>query len=96
MRRRRYFSVLLLLLFFSKVWAQQVDSSRFFPLEVRFWTRVSVYDVLGRKVATLLDGHCGSGPCELTWNASGLPRGAYYARIEQGGHVQTITLIVGR
>ena len=66
------------------------------PLSQRFWTRVSVYDVLGRKVATLLDGHCGSGPCALTWNASGLPRGAYYARIEQGGQVQTITLLLGR
>jgi len=55
---------------------------------------VRVFDLLGRKVGTLLNGPCAG--CTVTWNAEGLARGLYFARIERGTHSQTIKLILDR
>ena len=47
---------------------------------------VSVFDVLGRRVATLFDGVLASGvETTLTLNGSGLPNGVYVVRAEGAG-----------
>lgn len=60
-------------------------------------TRVSlaVYDMLGRKVATLVDAVQGAGSYSVTWDGSRNASGVYYLRLEAGGHMLTrkMTLI---
>jgi hypothetical protein len=43
--------------------------------------RLSVYDVLGRHVADLVNASLTAGPHEAVWNASGLPSGIYLLRL---------------
>jgi len=37
-----------------------------------------IYDLLGREVATLVNGWKEAGTYEVTWNAAGVPSGVYY------------------
>jgi hypothetical protein len=57
--------------------------------------RLSVYDVLGREVAVLVDGEVGARRHEAVLNGSRLPSGTYVVRLEAGGAVQTqrVTLV---
>ncbi|MBN1542041.1 T9SS type A sorting domain-containing protein, partial [candidate division KSB1 bacterium] len=43
-----------------------------------------VYDMIGREVATLVDGFQNAGIYEATWNATGLPTGIYFYRFSAG------------
>ena len=45
---------------------------------------VTVYDLLGRNVATLVDRDQQSGSYQITWDASSTPSGVYYYRIDAG------------
>jgi hypothetical protein len=51
--------------------------------------RLSVYDVLGREVARLVDGEVEAGRHEAVLGGSGLPSGVYLVRLEAGAFVQT-------
>jgi hypothetical protein len=59
--------------------------------EIRFkiprssFIRLTVYDILGREVARLADGHFQAGTYSLKWNASSCPAGIYVSRLEAGG-----------
>lgn len=46
---------------------------------------VTVYDALGRKVATALQGSLGTGSSEVAVNLSALPAGVYVARLNVSG-----------
>ena len=46
---------------------------------------VAVFDVLGRKVATLTDQYYARGTHEITWNASAASSGQYIYRMEADG-----------
>ncbi|HEY3295122.1 MAG TPA: T9SS type A sorting domain-containing protein [bacterium] len=45
---------------------------------------LSVYDVLGRETATLLDGQLPGGPHTVHLDASGWPSGVYFCRLSAG------------
>ena len=51
--------------------------------------RLEVYDLLGRKVATLVDDVMTAGSHEVSWNASDLPSGMYFVRLTAGAFVAT-------
>lgn len=56
---------------------------------------LAVYDRLGREVARLFDGEVHSPtPIEVLFDATGLPSGAYVARLTTAGLVETRTLTV--
>ncbi len=57
---------------------------------------VDVFDVLGRRVATLADGMPATGRQELTWNAEGLASGLYHVRLRAGDVTVVRTLTVTR
>ena len=48
-----------------------------------------VFNTLGQKVATLVEGEVDAGSHEATFDAGGLPSGLYLARLIAGGTVQT-------
>ena len=52
---------------------------------------VSVFDVKGRRVATLVDNHYPSGMSQLVWDGRGdtvgeLPSGVYFVKLVSNGH----------
>lgn len=56
---------------------------------------LTVWNMIGQKVATLVDGVVDAGTHEETWNASDMPSGIYIARFQVEGNVFTrkMTLI---
>ncbi len=55
---------------------------------------IKVYDLLGRTVATLVDGAMPAGVHEVRFEASHLPTGTYLVRMEAGSIVQTQRIIL--
>ena len=54
--------------------------------------RLTVYDALGRTVATLVDERLAAGPHTVRWNAAGLAAGLYIARLEANGSSDVVSL----
>src|SRR5690606_7770462 len=50
---------------------------------------LKVYDMLGREVATLVDGRVSAGSHEVGFDAAGLTSGLYTYRLQAGGSVRT-------
>jgi len=67
-----------------------------FGLPVSGRTTLKVYDVLGREVATLVDGQLGPGNHEVTFDAGKLSSGLYFYRLESGNAVLTKKLLLLR
>ncbi len=57
-----------------------------FSLPADEYVRLSAYDVGGREVAMIFEGAQSVGEHSYTWNASNLPSGVYYIRL-QAGHL---------
>ena len=47
--------------------------------------KLSVYDISGREVASLVDGHLSSGCYEIAFDGTDLVSGVYFASLEAGG-----------
>jgi hypothetical protein len=50
---------------------------------------LTVYSILGQRVATLVDGSEAPGEHSLVWDASRLPSGMYFIRLNTFGQVFT-------
>lgn len=48
---------------------------------------LSIYNLLGQKVAVLVDESKPAGNYSLTWDASGFSSGIYYCILRVGGNV---------
>ena len=46
--------------------------------------RLIIYDILGRKVATLVNEQLRPGTYEVEWDATNYPGGVYFCRLESG------------
>ncbi len=57
-------------------------------------TRLEVFDVLGRRVAVLVDAVRPQGEHEIVFDARGLPSGTYVVRLDAAGSVRTRVLIL--
>ena len=57
---------------------------------------VAVYDVLGRRVASLADGELPVGTHRLAFDAGGLPAGVYLVRAESGRRTFTRRITIVR
>jgi N-acetylglucosamine-6-sulfatase len=58
--------------------------------------RVEVFDITGRKVATLVNARQEPGSRVIQWNASRFAGGVYFCRLQTGAFVQTMKMIVLR
>ncbi len=57
-------------------------------------TRLVVYDILGREVKTLVNKEQYPGNYQITFNATELPSGVYFARLTVGDFNKTISMVL--
>jgi parallel beta-helix repeat protein len=55
---------------------------------------LSIYNLLGRRVATIFEGVQQAGEHSVTWDASAFPSGVYFARLEAGGHSESVKMVL--
>jgi uncharacterized protein (DUF2141 family) len=55
---------------------------------------LTVHDLLGRKVAVLLDGHKDAGSHQVRWDASAFPTGVYFCRLHAGSSNAVKTMVL--
>jgi hypothetical protein len=67
-----------------------------FALHQKGTTTMTLYDLLGRTVKTLINGELEAGSHEIRFDASGLPSAVYFYTIQSGRFVQTKKLVVMR
>ncbi|MCX6142449.1 MAG: T9SS type A sorting domain-containing protein [Ignavibacteriales bacterium] len=53
-----------------------------------------VFDVLGKEVATIVNDERQTGIYKVTWDASSLPSGVYYYRLQAGAFVETKQMVL--
>ena len=58
-----------------------------FSIQENAKVKLSVYNILGQKVATLVNGTKAAGTYEVSWNASKLSSGVYVYRLEAGNNI---------
>jgi hypothetical protein len=51
--------------------------------------KVEIFDILGRKIQTLVDQTQSAGYHQVIWNGEGMPSGTYFYRIQAGEKTQT-------
>lgn len=61
---------------------------------LRGFVSLKVYDLLGRKVATLVNEQKPAGTYTLQWNAANMPSGVYFYRLQAGTFTETRKLIL--
>jgi hypothetical protein len=50
---------------------------------------VEIYDILGRKIETLIHGEQSAGYHQIIWNADDQSSGTYFYRIQAGDYTET-------
>ena len=56
--------------------------------------KLTVFDILGREVAQLVNGRLEAGRHEVAFDASGLPTGTYFCTLEAAGLAQTRKMLL--
>jgi ATP adenylyltransferase/5',5'''-P-1,P-4-tetraphosphate phosphorylase II len=64
-----------------------------YQLPITNYVDLSVYNLLGQKVATLVNKRQQAGHYQIEWDATGFAGGVYYCRIKAGNFVQTRKMI---
>jgi hypothetical protein len=60
-----------------------------YQMPVNSRATLKVYDVLGRKIATLVDGEQSAGTHSVMFNAAGISSGTYFYRFQAGMYGET-------
>jgi hypothetical protein len=67
-----------------------------FALPVKSFVSLKIFDALGREVETLLAEELSVGTYSKQWDASGLPSGVYFYRLQAGSFMETKKLLLLR
>ncbi len=67
-----------------------------FTLSRPGYVQMEVYDVLGRRVKTLLAGYLPGGAHRAVWRSAGLPRGTYFGRLQTDQEVRVVKMALLR
>ncbi len=70
------------------------ESRLSFDLPQRTVVKLSVFDLLGREVTTLVDGNLSAGRHQVSFDGANLASGLYFARMEAEGRVFTQKLML--
>jgi hypothetical protein len=65
-----------------------------FSLPSSSFATLKIYNELGEEVAELLNKEVPTGTYEIEWNATGLPSGVYFYRLQAGGFIKTKKMIL--
>lgn len=65
-----------------------------FDLPEKSHVRLTVYNALGQQVARLIDREMSAGFKGITWDASNMPSGIYFYRIEAGSYSQVKRMVL--
>jgi flagellar hook assembly protein FlgD len=65
-----------------------------YSLEKAGDVKLKIYDVLGREVATLVNGKNDAGDHTVIWNARSVPSGVYFYKITAESYIQTKKMIL--
>ena len=65
-----------------------------FQLPNREYVTVKVFDILGNEVAILVNGEMEIGSYEVEFDASNLPSGIYFYRLQAGEFINTKKMIL--
>jgi hypothetical protein len=57
---------------------------------------LAIVDALGRVRAVLVDGEKSTGRYSVSWNASNLPSGIYFLRLQAGDYTETKKMVLVR
>ena len=57
---------------------------------------MKIYDALGKEIATLVNEEKPAGNYEVDWNASGLPSGIYFYKLQAGSFAETKKMVLLR
>jgi hypothetical protein len=57
---------------------------------------VAIYNIMGKKVATLVESPLGAGNYKVSWNADNMPSGIYFYRLNAGSTVLARKMILLR
>ncbi len=55
--------------------------------------KLTVFDILGRESAVLLNGKLGAGIFNVTWDGAGFPSGVYFYKLETDGFAETKKMV---
>jgi hypothetical protein len=67
-----------------------------FSLPTKSYAKVEVFDILGRPIATLVDGVTSSGRHEVLFSGNSLPSGVYVVRLQAGEFQQMHSIILAK
>ena len=57
---------------------------------------VTIYDIMGRETARLLEGLEQAGKHSISWDVGACPSGVYFARLTAGNQVRSIKMILAK
>ena len=67
-----------------------------FSLPKAGYTSLKIYNLLGKEVATLVDGFMDVGQRSVRWDASPMPSGMYFYKLSSNGFVETKKLVLAK
>lgn len=65
-----------------------------FDLPHREYVNLTIYNMIGQRVETLVDGEKGAGIHRIVWNAGNLPSGVYLYRLQTGTFMQAKRMVL--
>ena len=65
-----------------------------FTLNQAGTAELSIYNLRGQKVSSVIDGTLSAGEHRITWNGSDYPSGVYFARLESVNSSKSIKMVL--
>lgn len=65
-----------------------------FSLPKTAFTKITIYDVLGREVSLIANEELKAGSYEVSWNADNFPSGVYFYRLTAGQYTETKKMLM--
>jgi plastocyanin len=67
-----------------------------YELSTQSYVSLKVFDVLGREVATLMNGEQSAGYKSVVWNAANVPSGVYFYRLTAGTFTEVKKVVINK
>jgi photosystem II stability/assembly factor-like uncharacterized protein len=70
------------------------ETSIRFDIKKAGLVKLSINDISGRHVVSLINSNLKAGEYDVSWNAAGEPSGVYFCRLETTGYSETIKVVL--